>query len=61
MGKNSGAEGFIAYFRTCVKYKHRTFNNLIGMLYRPTDLPIFNEFIKISIAEEGKIKKDFSL
>ena len=29
------------------------------MLYGPTDLPTFNEFIKISIsvAEEGQIKK----
>ena len=33
------------------------------MLYGPTDLPTFNEFIKISIsvAEEGEMKKDFSL
>ena len=43
----------------CEIYKQRDFNNLIGMLYGPTDLPTFNEFIKISIsvAEEGKIKK----
>ena len=29
------------------------------MLYGPTDLPTFNEFIKISIsvAEEGEIKR----
>ena len=57
MGENSSAEGFIDCQKKGVKYKNRVFNNLIGMLYGPTNLPTFNEFIKISVAEEGEIKR----
>ena len=38
-------------------YRERTFNNLMGMLFRPVDLPVFKRFImsEISYGAVGKV------
>ena len=44
-------------------YRERTFNNLMGMLFGPVDLPVFKRFImsEISYGAVGKMENVFGL